>query len=141
MNLKLHSASLVISFGCHLVFIGGVANASANVRKSSGSGRSDIPPGQDHDDDHADRKTHDSTLAARWMSGDSTSRILHEPRMPSMHDGDSIMVESMTDGESVMVSMANPAASNCIDNGFTYQDLFEPTGGQLNTFFLESSGG
>ncbi len=135
MNVKLHSVSLAISFGCHLVFTGGVANVSANVRKSSGSGRSGIPPGQDHGDDDADRMTHDSTLAARRMSGDSTARMLHEPRMPSMHVGDSIMVEPMTDGESVMVGMANPASSNCIDNGFTYQDLFEPNGGQLNSFF------
>ena len=146
MNLKLHSASLAISLGCHLVFK--VANASAtdplgttldssysNVRKSSGSGRRGIIPGQERDDADADRKAHDSTLAARRMSGDSTARMLHEPRMPSMHDGDAIMVESMTDGESVMVGMANPAASNCIDNGLTYKDLLDPTGGQLNSFF------
>ena len=134
MNLKLHSVSLAISFGCHLVFTGGVANVSAYVRKSNGSRRGGIPPGQDHGDDDADRMTHDSTLDARRMSGDF-ARMLHEPRMPSMHVGDSIMVESMTDGESVMVGMANPASSNCIDNGFTYQDLFEPTGVQLNSFF------
>jgi hypothetical protein len=44
--------------------------------------------------------------AAHPITENSTSRLLH--------------------------AESNPATSNCIDNGFTHQSLFDPTGGQLN---------